>query len=194
MFRCGRKVRPIWPGTYDEVMVETSIAAPTLLKQSPSAEDAADPESATRVLRRFRVVFNAVKAHFQQVERRAGIGGAQVWALSLIADRPEIGVGELARSMDIHQTTASNLVKALMLAGLIETHRNAPDRRTVQLRALPAGLEVLKKAPGPFSGVLPAALGKLDRPTLDRLDQDLGALISVLKVDERSASIPLAHM
>jgi hypothetical protein len=53
---------------------------------------------------------------------------------------------------------------------------------------------VLKKAPGPFSGVLPAALGKLDRPTLDRLDQDLGALISLLKVDERSASIPLAHM
>jgi DNA-binding MarR family transcriptional regulator len=173
-------------------MVETAIIrapAPSL----PS-EDAADPESATRVLRRFRVVFNAVKAHFQQVERRAGIGGAQVWALSLIAERPEIGVGELARSMDIHQTTASNLVKALMLAGLIETHRNAPDRRTVQLRVLPAGLEVLKKAPGPFSGVLPDALSRLDRATLDRLDQDLGALIALLKVDERSASIPLAQM
>lgn len=173
-------------------MVETAITgapAPTL----PS-EDAADPESATRVLRRFRVVFNAVKAHFQQVERRAGIGGAQVWALSLIAERPEIGVGELARSMDIHQTTASNLVKALMLAGLIETHRNAPDRRTVQLRVLPAGLEVLNKAPGPFSGVLPAALTRLDGATLARLDQDLGALIALLKVDERSASIPLAQM
>lgn len=179
---------------YDDDMVDTAIAPAAAQAPASASEDAVDPESATRVLRRFRVVFNAVKAHFQQVERRAGIGGAQVWALSLIADRPEIGVGELARSMDIHQTTASNLVKALMLAGLIETHRHAPDRRTVQLRALPAGLEVLKKAPGPFSGVLPAALSRLDRDTLDRLDQDLGALIALLKVDERSASIPLAQM
>ena len=42
--------------------------------------------------------------------------------------------------------------------------------------------------------MLPAALARLDRDTLERLDQDLGALIALLKVDERSASIPLAQM
>jgi hypothetical protein len=44
------------------------------------AADAARAEKAARVLRRFRMVFNAVKTHFQQVEKQAGIGGAQVWA------------------------------------------------------------------------------------------------------------------
>ena len=48
--------------------------------------------SSTRVLRQFRVVFNAVKTHFRQVEREAGVGGAQLWALSVIDRRPGIGV------------------------------------------------------------------------------------------------------
>lgn len=40
------------------------------------------PEASTRVLRQFRIVFNAVRSHFRQVEREAGIGGAQLWALT----------------------------------------------------------------------------------------------------------------
>lgn len=57
----------------------------------PSSGDARDP--AAQVLRRFRLVFNAVKSHFQQVEKQAGIGGAQIWALSVIAAAPDIGIG-----------------------------------------------------------------------------------------------------
>ena len=41
----------------------------------------ASAEAATRVLRRFRSVLNAVKTHFKQVQKQAGIGGAQLRAL-----------------------------------------------------------------------------------------------------------------
>lgn len=151
-------------------------------------------EPATRVLRRFRLVFNAVKTHFQQVEKRAGVGGAQLWALSVIQARPDIGVGELAKAMDIHQTTASNLVRSMAGAGLVVTNRDGPDRRATRLRTTPAGSRVLKKAPGPFSGVLPEALAALDTETLHRLDRDLGQLLHQLQADERAAGIPLAQM
>jgi DNA-binding MarR family transcriptional regulator len=150
-------------------------------------------EPAARVLRRFRQVFNAVKTHFQQVERRAGIGGAQLWALSVIQAQPGIGVGALSRTMDVHQSTASNLVKGLVGLGLVAAQRNGPDRRAVQLQVLPAGARVLRRAPGPFSGVLPQALANLDTQTLQRLDRDLATLIEVLQVDERDAGIPLGH-
>ncbi len=156
----------------------------------PPAPPAADLDA--RVLRRFRVVFNAVKTHFQQVEKRVGLGGSQVWALSVIRDRPGIGVNGLAGAMDIHQTTASNLVKALVLAGLAETVRAPEDRRVVRLRLLPPGEAVLRKAPGPFSGVLPQALAQLDPATLERLDRDLGVLISLLEADRRAERVPLA--
>lgn len=149
---------------------------------------------AVRVLRQFRLVFNAVKTHFQQVEKKAGVGGAQIWALSVIRDSPGVGVGGLAKAMDIHQTTASNLVRAMVAADLVVAEKKGADRRAVQLHLLPAGLTVLRKAPGPFTGVLPEALASLDQATLERLDSDLARLIAVLQADESAAGIPLAQM
>ena len=165
--------------------------------------DAASPEpgshepikpSATRVLRQFRVVFNAVKTHFQQVEKQAGIGGAQVWALSVVQANPGIGVGELAKAMDIHQSTASNLVKALVSRQMLSTSRDAQDRRAVCRSVSESGLAVLAAAPAPFAGVLPDALNALDDATLARLDNDLERLIKVLGGDAAAAQTPLAPL
>jgi DNA-binding MarR family transcriptional regulator len=151
-------------------------------------------EPAARVLRQFRLVFNAVKTHFAQVEKQAGIGGAQVWALSVIRLNPGLGVNDLARTMDIHQSTASNLVRTLVELGMIATEKSSADRRSLQLRIAAAGTKVLRRAPGPFTGVLPQALASLDADTLQRLDKDLGALISALGADDRAAGIPLGQM
>jgi DNA-binding MarR family transcriptional regulator len=140
------------------------------------------------------MVFNAVKTHFQQVEKAAGIGGAQLWAISVIDHEPDIRVGGLAQAMDIHQTTASNLVKGLVHSGYVEASRDLADRRSNRLRLTPEGKKILKKAPGPFSGVLPQALTALDKESLDRLDEDLGKLLAILSTDERAARIPLAQM
>ncbi len=161
----------------------------------PSADGAGSElqaESAARVLRRFRAVFNAVKSHFQQVEKQAGIGGAQLWALSLIRANPGISVGALARLMDVHQTTASNLVRSLVDQNLIESQRSGADRRSTELRTTRAAARVLARAPGPFAGVLPEALKQLDEPTLKRLDADLQQLLQLLQVDRKAERIPLA--
>jgi DNA-binding MarR family transcriptional regulator len=146
-----------------------------------------------RVLRRFRLVFNTVKAHFREVEKKAGLAGAQVWALSVVKEQPGIGVGGLARAMDIHQSTASNLLKSLLQHGLVAADRTGADRRAVQLHISAKGLKVLQKAPGPFVGVLPDALGQLDSRTLARLDRDLGKLIQLLGSDERHANVLLGE-
>lgn len=151
-----------------------------------------------QVLRRFRVVFNAVKTHFQQVEKLAGIGGAQVWALSVVQQQPGIRVSALAVAMDIHQSTASNLVRLLVDRALVEAVRSDEDRRAVLLHLLPAGQQLLDRAPGPFTGVLPAALEQLDAVTLARLNDDLGQLIAVLAAhtgaDLDAEKIPLAPL
>lgn len=154
----------------------------------------ASPATPAQVLRRFRQVFSAVRAHFAQMEKRTGLGGAQLWALSLVRDQPGIGVSELARAMDVHQSTASNLVKSLVQRELLQAGRNGPDRRAVQLQLLPAASRLLKRAPGPVEGVLPQALGELDAATLRRLDRDLGALIELLGADARAAGIPLSQI
>lgn len=169
----------------------TTPPAPTKARPGPSVSGIGEP--AAQVLRRFRLVFNAVKTHFQQVEKKAGVGGAQLWALSIVRDRPDIGVNDLAKAMDIHQSTASNLVKTLVARELVVGAKNGSDRRAVQLRILPAGSAVLRRAPGPLTGVLPQALASLDARTLKRMDADLAKLIMALNADERAANIPLGQ-
>ena len=160
----------------------------------PVVKDPADPARTAQVLRRFRVVFNAVRSHFQQVEKQVGLGGAQVWALSVVRDHPGIGMGGVAKNMDIHQSTASNLIKTLLRRELISLAKSPQDRRNVHLHILPAGLAVLGQVSGPFEGVLPLALAKLPQDTLQRLDQDLGELIALLKADEQAGGISLAEL
>lgn len=157
---------------------------------SPTPETGGD--AALHALRQFRIIFNSVRTHFQQVERRAGLGGAQVWALSEIRDRPGLSVNELAAALSVRQPTASNLVRGLVEAGLVEARREGSDKRRVQLHALPPAAAVLRRAPGPAAGVLPQALARLDAATLERLGADLGVLIAELGADERGADRPLA--
>ncbi|MEO7336319.1 MAG: MarR family transcriptional regulator [Caldimonas sp.] len=156
---------------------------------SPGAD-----QQANRVLRQFRQVFNAVKTHFQQVEKTVGLGGAQVWALSVIHAEPGTGVGALAAAMDIHQSTASNLVRTLAERELVAVSRDPVDRRVVRLKLSPAGAKLLRRSPGPFAGVLPDALASLDARTLKRIEADLRKLIAVLRVDDEAAQLPLGDL
>jgi DNA-binding MarR family transcriptional regulator len=159
----------------------------------PPAKASAPADVAGRVLRRFRSVFNAVRNHFRSIEQVAGISGAQVWALSEIASRPGIGVGALAQSMDIHQSTASNLVRGLIEARMVASERGSVDQRAVHLHATARGLKLLGKTPTPFVGVLPDVLRRLDRATLLRLDRDLERLIVELRADPRGAQTLIGH-
>ena len=169
-----------------------------MVNRSKPAPDAAPPvdneEAAIAVLRQFRQVFNAVKSHFQQVEKTVGMGGAQVWALSVVREHPGIGVGALAKAMSIHQSTASNLVRTLIEREMVVAVKQGADRRAVQLNLLPAGAKVLRNAPGPFAGVLPDALKALSPATLARLQSDLTELIVAIDADERGASILLSDL
>src|SRR5712691_5097431 len=70
------------------------------------------------VLEQFRILFKSIRRHYHHVERRAGISGAQLWALAEVAADPGVKVGHLARTLAIHQSTASNLLHRLQMLNL----------------------------------------------------------------------------
>jgi DNA-binding MarR family transcriptional regulator len=176
------------------IMPHLIAQTPILTTGEALAPAPAFDEHAARVLRQFRLIFNTVRRHFQTMEKQSGIGGAQVWALSLVAQHQGIGVTQLADLMDIHQSTTSNLVKSLIKLGLLHSEKSVHDRRVVELYVLPDGLKLLKKIPGPFAGVLPHALHRMDEVTLLQLEDNLAALINRLEVDEKAAQTPIAMM
>jgi MarR family transcriptional regulator, organic hydroperoxide resistance regulator len=170
------------------------IDAPPRRRRVDEPDSFAASASPETVLQQFRVVFTAIKTHFQQLERQAGIGGAQVWALATIRDHPRISIGELAVALSVRQPTASNLARSLAEHGCITHQRRTDDRRGVALRITRAGRALLARVSPPYEGVLPAALGKLDPDTLQRLDVDLRELISHLNADDSARLRPLASL
>lgn len=148
-----------------------------------------------QVLGQFRILFKSVRRHYGEVERRAGIGGAQLWALSHVASHPRITPGELARALAIHPSTASNLLRDLEKLALVIKRRQRKDQRAVQIGATSKGLRILKRAPRPLIGVLQQALSDLPLANLEMLHRHLGKLIASMKVKDTAArATPLSKL
>lgn len=146
-------------------------------------------------LRKFRIIFGAVRKHSRNMERACGVGGAQVWAMATIAKTPGLRVTQLARELSIHPSTASNMLDKLERAGLVQRTRAHADQRIVQLYLTEAGQRVLARAPQPVSGVLTHALEQLPEALLRRLIEDLQAITDRLQVaDAYAASVPLTEL
>lgn len=153
------------------------------------------PPAASEALRQFRVIFGAVRQHYQDVEKACGVSGAQIWALSALRDTPGMKVSELAQALSIHASTASNLLDKIEKAGLIRRERNSTDQRVVRLYLTDAGMQVVKDAPRPLTGILIHALSSLPETTLARLNDDLHQLIAQMDTaDVRDAQKPFTDI
>lgn len=160
-----------------------------------SAAREADHLLEMAVLEQFRLIFRSAKKHFQWVRERTGISGAQLWLLAEIQRRPGIRVTELAKSMAVHQSTASNLIERLETGGLLLRQRSSEDQRVVHLSLTKAGRETIARAPRPLYGVLLDALSGLKEADLAQLRRLLEKLAARMKVRDRAGKwIPLAEM
>jgi MarR family transcriptional regulator, organic hydroperoxide resistance regulator len=152
-------------------------------------------QKALAVLEQFRLIFRSAKKHFQWVQQRTGVSGAQLWVLAELHRRPGIRVTELARAMAVHQSTASNLVERLEKLRLIERERSPADQRVVHLSLTDAGRRTIAGAPLPLEGVLPDALRSLAHEDLVALQRQLEHLAKRMKVRDRAGKrILLAEM
>ena len=160
-----------------------------------SSKDQNNPERIHAVLQQFRILLRSMKRHYQSVEEQVELAGAQVWALSEIATNPDISVGDLAKRLAIHLSTASNLVRKMEQAGVVTRQRIGDDQRVVRLRATKEGLAALARAPGPPIGLLQRALLDLPGNRLVALQSELETLLAHVKHNDRRASTtPLAEL
>ena len=76
-------------------------------------------------------------------DAQAGIGPAQLSALSVLVFAGEKTVGELAALEQVQPPTMSRIVDGLAQRKLVERMSSANDRRSVQITATPAGRKLL---------------------------------------------------
>ncbi len=149
---------------------------------------------ASAVLQQFRELFRVSQRHFQRIEARCGVSGAQLWALSELDKRPGLTISELARALRIHLSTSSNLLDKLEKQALVRRERRSSDQRLVRVYVTPAGRKILAKCPKPVEGVIPDALGRMPTAALGRLHRDLESLLNLASVRSARAGMkPLAE-
>jgi len=132
-------------------------------------------------LQAFRTIFASARWHDAEVRRVTGISGSQLWALSEIARASAMRVNDLSERMALHQTTASNLINALVERKLARRERDTADQRVVRLHVTAEGKRMLLRAPGPYTGLLVDALRHLETPELKTLRAALLELIHLLR-------------
>ena len=147
------------------------------------------------VLHQFRELFRVSQRHFQRIEARCGVSGAQLWALSELAKHPGLTISELARALSIHLSTSSNLLDKLENQLLVRRERGTEDQRTVFVHLTARGRKLLAAAPKPLEGVIPNALRRLPPTALRRLHRDLRALLELAsRRSARDALEPLSEL
>ena len=152
-------------------------------------------QTALDVLQQFRLIYGSMRQHFRLVEERCGMSGSQMWVLQEVQRTPEIGIGELAARLGIHQSTCSLLVDKLVSSECLEKRKQQRDQRRVGLVLAKRGHEALAALPGPAEGILPEALAAIPPVVLRTLQINLDELLRHLPgKDENYASVPLADM
>jgi DNA-binding MarR family transcriptional regulator len=134
-----------------------------------------------RTLQDLRTVVGTARGYDAEVRRATGISGSQLWALSEISSAAGMSVNSLAERLALHQTTASNLVNALVERRLIRRARDDADQRVVRLHATAEGMRLLLRAPRPYTGLLVDALRQLEPGDLARLSRSLAALLGAMR-------------
>ncbi len=144
------------------------------------------------VLQKFRIIVRAAQKYSQKVEKKLGVSGAQLWIMKEIQAEPRLRVGELAKKLAIHQTTASNLLDVLEKKGMVCKTRLPTDQRIVNLSLTEKGDVLLQTAPELSKGLLPEALAQMRLDDLARLGKSLDVLLhTISQVDEGFALQPL---
>ena len=166
-----------------------------LISMAKNAAVAAKSIKMLEVLELFRIIVKSIRRHYRAVEMRAGISGAQLWALAHVRQHPGGQVGDLARALAVHPSTASNLARQLEGLGLVARRRRGADQRHVQLIATAKGRQTLDRAPQPTIGVLQQALSELPMTDLEDLHGQLERVVRLLKVKSVAArAIPLSEI
>ena len=108
-----------------------------------------------------RRLFRAIHEYSKAIQKRSGLSGPQVWALTILNAQAGLSARELAARMFVHPSTVTGIVNRLVRKGAITRTVDSSDRRGVRLSTTRLGGRILKTTPPPVQVGLTRALAAL---------------------------------
>ncbi|MCJ0980996.1 MarR family winged helix-turn-helix transcriptional regulator [Rhodococcus sp. ARC_M12] len=113
---------------------------------------------------------------------------SHVEVMRALVDKPSMSPGVLAAHLNLARSTVSNLIKAMVDAGLVERSISSNDLRGATLTASPKALRLLAEYDAVSSQVLSDALDELTVDSRRALSAAIPALADITEILSRRSS------
>ncbi|AMY22796.1 MarR family winged helix-turn-helix transcriptional regulator [Rhodococcoides fascians] len=116
------------------------------------------------------------------------IADSHIEVMRALAAEPSMSPGRLATRLNLARSTVSNLIRAMVDAGLVERSITAGDLRGATLTASPKAVKLLAEYDAASSRVLADALDELSRHNREAIAAALPALAEITSILSRRSS------
>lgn len=89
-----------------------------------------------------------------------GVTGPQRLVIRMVALRPGVSPGELARLLHFHKSTVTIIVRSLERARLVTRSRSERDGRSVTLKLTQKGMRIARRSAGTVEAVVRQVLAR----------------------------------
>ena len=142
----------------------------------------------SEIMQSLRQIFKAIQDYSQEVSKKFGITGPQLWALKTISANGNLPLGELTKKMYLHPSTVTGVVDRLEKKGYVVRDRGQEDRRVVKVHLTPKGKKLVRKAPNPIQGKMVYGLRKLEQRKLNSIYDSVQKLVQIMAVQNVKAT------
>lgn len=116
----------------------------------------------------------------KRMSMRMSVTGPQRLVIRIVGRYPGISPGELAGILKVHKSTLTGVLQRLCERGLIERASSPSDRRKLNLKLTPAGVQVNAVRAGTVEAALRKVIGKLSEEDLQAAERVLSAVAEEL--------------
>ncbi|MBM7243097.1 MarR family transcriptional regulator [Rhodococcus fascians] len=124
----------------------------------------------------------------RDVAQLPDIADSHIEVMRALAAEPSMSPGRLATRLNLARSTVSNLIRAMVDAGLVERSITAGDLRGATLTASPKAVKLLAEYDAASSRVLADALDELSRHNREAIAAALPALAEITSILSRRSS------
>ncbi|MBX5334895.1 MarR family transcriptional regulator [Rhodococcus fascians] len=121
----------------------------------------------------------------RDVAQLPDIADSHIEVMRALAAEPSMSPGRLATRLNLARSTVSNLIRAMVDAGLVERSITTGDLRGATLTASPKAVKLLAKYDAASSRVLADALDELSRHNREAIAAALPALAEITSILSR---------
>lgn len=140
------------------------------------------------MVRSLRQLFRAIQEYSKAIQKKVGLSGPQVWALTILRAEPGLSLGELSDRMYAHPSTVSGVVVRLVERGAVRREVDAADRRGIVLTLTPVGRRLLRRSPSPVQEGLRRALEEMPKGAVRQLRRHLEQIVRRSESDRLEVS------